>query len=148
MIVIYRLMESGGQGGPRNLVWNLLCVQLASYLKRAPVMWMITLYLHFNQKSDYDIDIAFPCILWKTKMKQKTIFDKVCCFPKFYIFSYFGKSLFLYHLWRLTDTYLEIHSLGIMSLCVFSTSSTAPHFWLQIITFEGMHQFHLKFIEE
>ena len=66
--VIYRLMAGGGQGGPglhgrnwgretavsgssRQLtlkkgapgdqVWDLLCVQLASYLERGPLMWMM-----------------------------------------------------------------------------------------------------------
>ena len=81
-IIICRLTASGGQGGPskhgRNWqrktavsgsspqltlkkgapgdqVWDLLCVQLASYLERGPLMWMMPLHLHINQKSDYDI---------------------------------------------------------------------------------------------
>ena len=32
----------------------MLCVQLASYLERGPLMWMMPLHLHVNQKSDYD----------------------------------------------------------------------------------------------
>ena len=80
--MICRLTASGGQGGPskhgRNWqrktavsgsspqltlkkgapgdqVWDLLCVQLASYLERGPLMWMMPLHLHVNQKSDYDM---------------------------------------------------------------------------------------------
>ena len=30
-------------------------MQLASYLERGPLMWMMPLHLHVNQKSDYDI---------------------------------------------------------------------------------------------
>ena len=79
----YRLMESMGLGGPRwhrsswqrgiaesgssrlstlmidipgDLVWDLPCVQPASYLEGGPLMWMLPLYLHINQKSDYDDD--------------------------------------------------------------------------------------------
>ena len=78
----YRLMESVGLGGPRwhgnswqrgiaesgssrlstlmidipgDLVWDLPCVQQASYLEGGPLMWMLPLYLHVNQKSDYDM---------------------------------------------------------------------------------------------
>ena len=76
-----RLMESVGLGGPRwhgnswqrgiaeigssrsstlmidipgDLVWDLPCMQQASYLKGGPLVWMLPLYLHGNQKSDYD----------------------------------------------------------------------------------------------
>ena len=82
----YRLMESMGLGGPRwhgsswqrgsaesgssrlstlmtdipgDLVWDLPCVQQASYLERGPLMWMLPLYLHVNQKSDYDACIWY-----------------------------------------------------------------------------------------
>ena len=78
----YRLMESMGLGGPRwhgnnwqrgiaesgssrpstlmidipgDLVWDLPCVQQASYLEGGPLVWMLPLYLHINQKSDYDM---------------------------------------------------------------------------------------------
>ena len=78
----YRLMESVGLGGPKwhgsswqrgiaesgsswlstlmidvpgDLVWDLPCVQQASYLEGGPLMWMLPLYLHVNQTSDYDI---------------------------------------------------------------------------------------------
>ena len=39
---------------PGDLVWDLPCVQQASYLEGGPLMWMLPLYLHVNQKSDYD----------------------------------------------------------------------------------------------
>ena len=78
----YRLRESVGLGGPRwhgsswqrgiaesgssllstfmteicgDLVWDLPCMQQASNLKGGPLMWMLPLYLHVNQKSDYDM---------------------------------------------------------------------------------------------
>ena len=78
----YRLIESLGLGGPKwhgsswqrgiaesgsswlstlmidvpgDLVWDLPCVQQASYLEGGTLMWMLPLYLHVNQKSDYDI---------------------------------------------------------------------------------------------
>ena len=77
----YRLMESVGLGGPRwhgsswqrgitesesswlsalmidipgDLVWDLPCVQQASYLEGGLLMWMLPLYLHVYQKSDDD----------------------------------------------------------------------------------------------
>ena len=97
--MICRLTASGGQGGPskhgRNWqrktavsgsspqltlkkgapgdqVWDLLCVQLASYLERGPLMWMMPLHLHVNQKSDYDIwydesacwNVPFRLCIW------------------------------------------------------------------------------------
>ena len=78
----YRLMESVGLVGPKwhgsswqrgiaesgssrlstlmidvpgDLVWDLPCVQQASYLEGGPLMWMLPLYLHVNQKSNYDM---------------------------------------------------------------------------------------------
>ena len=39
-----------------DLVWDLLCVQQASYLEGGPLMWMLPLYLHVNQKSDDNED--------------------------------------------------------------------------------------------
>ena len=44
------------KGAPGDQVLDLLCVQLASYLERGPLMWMMPLHLHVNQKSDYDDD--------------------------------------------------------------------------------------------
>ena len=79
--VTYGLMENMGLGGPRwqgsrwqrgiaesgssrlstlmtdtpgDLVWDLPCVQQASYLEGGPLMWMLPLYLHINIKSDDD----------------------------------------------------------------------------------------------
>ena len=40
---------------PGDLVWDLPCLQQASYLEGGPLMWMLPLYLHVNQKSDYII---------------------------------------------------------------------------------------------
>ena len=40
---------------PGDLVWDLPCVQQASYLEGGPLVWMFPLYLHVNQKSDYMI---------------------------------------------------------------------------------------------
>ena len=91
----YRLMESMGLGGPRwhgnswqrgiaesgsswpstlmidipgDLVWDLPCVQQASNLEGGPLMWMLPLYLHINQKSNYMIwyDIFLINLGWKT----------------------------------------------------------------------------------
>ena len=85
----YRLMESVGLGGPKwhgsswqrriaesesprlstlitdvpgDLVWDLPCLQQASYLEGGPLMWMLPLYLHINQKSDYN-DMENPVMI-------------------------------------------------------------------------------------
>ena len=74
----YRLLESMGLGGPRwlgsswhrgiaesgssqlsietpgDLVWDLPCMQQASYLEGGPLLWILPLSLHVNQKSDDD----------------------------------------------------------------------------------------------
>ena len=77
----YRLIESLGLGGPRwhgsswqrgiaengssrlstlmidipgDHMWDLPCMQQASYLEGGPLMWMLPLYLHVNQTSDND----------------------------------------------------------------------------------------------
>ena len=44
---------------PQDQVWDLLCMQLASYLERGPLMLMMPLHLHVNQKSDYDAEYKF-----------------------------------------------------------------------------------------
>ena len=81
--LMYRLMESVGLGGPRwhgsswqrgiaetgssrlstviidipgVLVWDQTCMQQARYLEGSPLMWMLPLYLHINQKYDDDDD--------------------------------------------------------------------------------------------
>ena len=41
---------------PGDLVWDLPCVQQASYLEGGPLMWMLPMYLHVNQKSGDDDD--------------------------------------------------------------------------------------------
>ena len=88
----FRLMESVGLGGlrwhesswqreitesgsswlstlimdiPGDLVWDLPCVQQASYLEGGPPMWMLPLYPHVNQKCDvngYCSDMFQPLI--------------------------------------------------------------------------------------
>ena len=95
----YRLMESVGLGGPKwhgsswqrgtaesgssrlstlmidvpgDLVWDLPCVQQASYLEGGPLVWMLPLYLHVNQKSNYMMIIFFPRkSLWQFMLKMK-----------------------------------------------------------------------------
>ena len=56
-------------GTPGDLVWDLPCVQQASYLEGGPLMWMLPLYLHVNQKSgddddDDDDDVVFYNFTW------------------------------------------------------------------------------------
>ena len=53
---------------PGDLVWDLPCVQQASYLEGGPLMWMLPLYLHVNQKSDYDM------IYWVRSVYLTTLF--------------------------------------------------------------------------
>ena len=43
------------RSGVRSTMW-----QQASYLEGGPLMWMLPLYLHVNQKSDYDMMMSFP----------------------------------------------------------------------------------------
>ena len=40
---------------PGNQVWDLLSVQVASYLEGAPLMWKMPLHLYVNKKSDYNM---------------------------------------------------------------------------------------------
>ena len=47
------------KGAPGDQVCDLLCVQLASYLERGPLMCMMPLHLYVNQKSDYIYYINF-----------------------------------------------------------------------------------------
>ena len=51
------------KGAPGDQVWDLLCVQLASYLERGPLMWMMPLHLHVNQKFDYEWWKIWKCSL-------------------------------------------------------------------------------------
>ena len=41
---------------PGDLMYDLPCMQQASYLEGGPLMWMLPLYLHVNKKSDDDDD--------------------------------------------------------------------------------------------
>ena len=43
------------KGAPGDYVLDLLCMQLASYLERVPLIRQMPLHLHVNQKSDYDM---------------------------------------------------------------------------------------------
>ena len=47
---------------PGDQVWDLLCVQLASYLEGGPLMWMMPLHPRVNKKSNYDmgLDVRKP----------------------------------------------------------------------------------------
>ena len=40
---------------PGDLAWDLPCVQQASYLEGGPLLWILSLYLHVNKKSDDDV---------------------------------------------------------------------------------------------
>ena len=55
---------------PVDLVCDLPCVQQASYLEGGQLMWMLPLYLHVSQKSDYDdmiytISTIIKCGIWQ-----------------------------------------------------------------------------------
>ena len=39
------------KGAPGDQLWDLLCMQLASYLEGGPLMCMMPLHLHFNKKN-------------------------------------------------------------------------------------------------
>ena len=55
-----------------DLVWDLPCVQQASYLEGGPegglLMWMLLLYLQVNKKSDYDDIWCFFCFSEKIRI--------------------------------------------------------------------------------
>ena len=74
------------KGAPGDQVWDLLCVQLASYLERGPLMLMMPLHLHVNQKSDYDM------ILWKDNGEHHTFSDTITT----YVYRLGCSSLNLY----------------------------------------------------
>ena len=64
---------------PGDLVWDLPCVQQASYLEGGPLVWMLPLYLHVNKKSHYDI-------WWSVKRKRDTNWNFTGCqMPHFMI---------------------------------------------------------------
>ena len=58
-----------------DLVWDLPCLQQASYLEGYPLMWILPLYQHVNKKSDDDNKLSICAILdlWLMKVKK---FDK------------------------------------------------------------------------
>ena len=99
----YRLRESVGLGGQRwhgsswqrgiaesgssrlstlmieicgDLVWDLPCLQQASYLEGGPLMWMLPLYLDVNQKSEdddmkwYSIPLHYTNVLKTSSMLE------------------------------------------------------------------------------
>ena len=99
--LIYRLLESVGLGGPRwlgsswqrriavsgssqlstlmietpgDLVWDVPCVQQASYLEGGLLLWILPLYLHVNKKSDDDDDWN-NCYTYMTKQNFHNAFD-------------------------------------------------------------------------
>ena len=103
----YRLVESVGPGGPKwhgsswqrgiaesgssrlstlmidvpgDLVWDLPCVQQASYLEGGPLMWMLPLYLHVNQK-DIKHQIIFNLVEYCNHHFLKE--DNFCYFKLF-----------------------------------------------------------------
>ena len=47
-------------------------MQLASYLEGGPLMWMMPLHLHVNQKSDYDIRMTNEVLLL-SQMQDVTV---------------------------------------------------------------------------
>ena len=73
---------------PGDLVWDLPCVQQASYLEGGPLVWMLPLYLHVIQKSDYDmmmmetICMEYQC-LFSQKKKEKKRKGSKCHLQKF-----------------------------------------------------------------
>ena len=94
--VTYRLMENLGLGGQRwhrsswqrgiaesgssrvstlmiethgDLVWDLRCMQQASYLEGDPLMWLLPLYLQANKRSGDDDDKYSP------KWERRQIFS-------------------------------------------------------------------------
>ena len=48
---------------PGDQVWDLQCMQLASYLERGPLVWMMPLQMHVNKKSVYDNDETVQALM-------------------------------------------------------------------------------------
>ena len=61
---------------PGDLVWDLPCVQQASYLEGGPLVWLLPLYLHVNQKSDYD-DMISTCTNLILFLREK-VYEEIC----------------------------------------------------------------------
>ena len=62
-----------------DLVWYLPCVQQASYLEGGPLMWMLPLYLHVNQKSNYDYDTIMSLLGAGERKKWSWSLDQNGC---------------------------------------------------------------------
>ena len=54
-------------------------MQLASYLERGPLIWMMPLHLHVNKKSDYDMMILYIALQFyiKTSKVISNVFDYI-----------------------------------------------------------------------
>ena len=69
---------------PGDLVSDLPCVQQASYLEGGPLLWILPLYLHVNQKSDDDDDdmmmmvIHTKTIIHQDLLSEKSLPNAVC----------------------------------------------------------------------
>ena len=85
------------KGAPGDQVCDLLCLQLASYLERGPLMWMMPLHLHVNQKSDYDIMMnVFFCLKIFLTFTNSVDLDEM----QHYAASYLGLHCWQKYLFR------------------------------------------------
>ena len=75
---------------PGDLVWDLLCMQQASNLEEGPLMWMLPLYLHVNQKSSDDDDDDVLIIDFNIAL-VKALFS----IQKYWYFSYFSRKTYI-----------------------------------------------------
>ena len=64
---------------------DLLCLQIASYLEGGPLMWMMPLHLHVNQKSDYDY---MKLSVVSAQIQISEYFEKLFKFLRFYCLYY------------------------------------------------------------
>ena len=156
----YRLMESVGLGGPKwhgsnwqrgiaesessrlstlmidvpgDLVWDLPCVQQASYLEGGPLMWMLPLYLHVNKTSDHDDDMndnicfrrirdqKYPIILQLILLIPNTLFflDLYLSILKRYLQSYITSSKVTINMMFMT-LFFSIYRDDILKICKWS----------------------------
>ena len=69
---------------PGDPVWDLPCVQQASYLEGGPLMWMLPLYLHVNQKSDYDDMTEWYLVLVKCLCLGQFL-SNYCSYSQWYL---------------------------------------------------------------
>ena len=82
------------KGAPGDQVWDLLCMQLASYLEGGPLMWMMPLHLHVIKNPI--MIMIFPLL------------KSVCCK---------GQSLMCWHIWFLQLGSNRFNSLPTCVLC-------------------------------